>query len=868
MATEVASGYAGIYPKLVGAADFVSQMKSSFSTVGNIGKAAISGVTTSLSAVAAGVTGIAATGGISRALNIEQAKTTFKGLGLEWGDFYSTMNDAVSGTSFGFDVAAKAASQLAASGVSAGGDMEKALNGCVGAAATYGQDLGDLSGIWSKVAARGKLSGEQLMQFTDRGINATSVLASYLGKSQAEVSQMVTAGQIDFDTFSSAMNAAFGDSAKEANNTFTGSLANMKSSLARIGQGFFQPILDGAIPVFNSLRGAFDAVKVALQPLVQKLQEFVGVSYDSDGNLTRTSGAAEKLAGWIDQLTQKIQGLDLTNLTGGAKLLAGALGGVAALSLGNVITQIPIIGQAFGGLTGGIIPALTSAIGGIPSAFGATLNKFAEVGKVASDAGGGLRALGGALTSVFSPASLIAAALAAVAAAFVYVYTTNEEFRNTVNGLVGELGGGLMGILTQLQPLGEPIKSLISQIANVIAQLIPFIMQIVIALTPIISTLVSILVPILQTIINIVSSILPIVSTMLQTIMGVILAVLPTIVAAVQPVLEFLANLIQTVLPVIQAVIVGAMEVIGAIFQTVWGNIQIIVETAMGIVQSVIQIVTSAISGDWNGVWEGIKNLASTVWNGIKSLVENAINGVKGVIEAVLNAIKGIWDAAWGAISGALGGIWGGITSAVSSGIDGIVGFFSNLPGNILNALGNLGSLLWDAGTQIISGLKDGIVNAVSGVFDFVSGIGDTIASLKGPKEYDLKLLIPNGQWIMQSLSAGLEKGMDGVRDTLGDITTGISDFGFSGAMDAAVVAVSGGMDEVQRLIDGGTQTARSVAARAATTYGLADAVAASAYGTTLVIDGAVVNSRPEMEKATYTVLSELKRLGYMQGGA
>lgn len=36
----------------------------------------------------------------------------------------------------------------------------------------------------------------------------------------------------------------------------------------------------------------------------------------------------------------------------------------------------------------------------------------------------------------------------------------------------------------------------------------------------------------------------------------------------------------------------------------------------------------------------------------------------------------------------------------------------------------------------------------------------------------------------------------------------------------------------------------------------------------TLHVDGAVVNSRPEMEKATYTVLSELKRLGYMQGGA
>ena len=106
--------------------------------------------------VTAGVTTLAATGGMSRALNIEKAQTMFKGMKLEWSDFYSTIQQSVDGTAFGFDTAAQACAQLAASGVAAGNDMEKALNGCVGTAATFGQDLGDLSSIWAKVAANGK----------------------------------------------------------------------------------------------------------------------------------------------------------------------------------------------------------------------------------------------------------------------------------------------------------------------------------------------------------------------------------------------------------------------------------------------------------------------------------------------------------------------------------------------------------------------------------------------------------------------------------------------------------------------------------------------------------------------------------------
>ena len=46
---------------------------------------------------------------------------------------------------------------------------------------------------------------------------------------------MVTKGKIDFETFATAMDDAFGPHAKEANKTFTGAMSNVRAALSRIG---------------------------------------------------------------------------------------------------------------------------------------------------------------------------------------------------------------------------------------------------------------------------------------------------------------------------------------------------------------------------------------------------------------------------------------------------------------------------------------------------------------------------------------------------------------------------------------------------------------------------------------------------------
>lgn len=802
------------------------------SSFGSVGKS----IATAIGTVTAGVTTLAATGGMSRALNIEKAQAMFKGMKLEWGDFYQTIQDSVDGTAFGFDTAATAAAQLAASGVAAGSDMEKALNGCVGTAATFSQDLGDLSSIWAKVAANGKLSGEQVAQFTDRGINAISVLSTYLGKSSEEVSAMVTAGKIDFQTFSDAMYASFGDSAKAANESFTGSMANMKAALSKIGQDWMTPLKDSAIPVFNSIRGVLNSCRAAIKPLSTAFGEFLGVTYDAQGNLTRTGGAVEKLCTFLDGLAEKIKGVDLSQLGTGGKVAAAALAGLAAVSLGGLIGQIPVLGALANSLTGGIIPALKGAAAGF--------------------------------AALSAPAAIAVAAITAVAAIFAYSMATNEEFRNRIIALASSIASSLAPAFQSLTGLAEPLQGLFAVAVIVVNSFALALGGLVAAVAPVIAAIVSGLVPIISTIIDAVGQIALVITATLcpiiQQVTDLITANMPVIQEVITGVLTVIQTIISTVLPVMLEIFSSTMTAIQAVIDAVWPYISAIVTAAMNAIQAIVTIVLGIINQDWGSVWNGIQALASSVWaiienivnggvafiqavianglaliqsvwdsiwsaigdrvtslwNTIKSVVQGGINNVKSFISSGLSTVQGLWSSAWSTVQSILSNAWSGITHGVSSGINSVVSFVSSIPGRIVGALGNLGGLLVGAGRSIVDGLLSGIKSTIGDVYDFVSGIAGTIASLKGPKRKDLRLLIPNGGWIMQSLETGLKKRFEGVKDTVSGFADELSmsfggpDVTYETGAAAAVGAVAGG-DTYYMTIDGNTADADIAVANA-----------------------------------------------------
>lgn len=261
-------------------------------------------------------------GGLTRAMNIEQASFQFEGMnigkseGHESLGYYHEVMEAVLGTAYSYDVAAKAASQLAASNVGvidktkklADGttitakvmdeNMTHALLGIAGVASMTGSDFDSIAQIFTRVAGQGRVMANDLNSIASRGLNAAAVLAGALNKTEAEVRDMVSKGEIDFKTFSDAMYNAYGAHAKDSTLMFTGALEDVKAALARIGADFYGPALNAARDVLNSIT-----------PLVDVLHDKIQNALNSTGNLLDKT--SKKVSQYFDLISAALKWMEI-----------------------------------------------------------------------------------------------------------------------------------------------------------------------------------------------------------------------------------------------------------------------------------------------------------------------------------------------------------------------------------------------------------------------------------------------------------------------------------------------------------------------------------------------------------------------------
>lgn len=211
-------------------------------------------------------------GGWSRAMNLENAKFTIEGLGLSWQEMLKAINYGVQDTAYGLDAAATAASQLAASGVDykesidGANDslMHTSLRAISGVAAMTNSSYEEISRIFATVAGQGAVMGDQLMQLASRGLNAAAIMAQYMGTSEDMIRDMASGREIDFETFATIMDEAFGEHAKEANKTFNGALSNMKAALSRFGAVFATPVVQNTNRFFIALTDRIKELKTMI----------------------------------------------------------------------------------------------------------------------------------------------------------------------------------------------------------------------------------------------------------------------------------------------------------------------------------------------------------------------------------------------------------------------------------------------------------------------------------------------------------------------------------------------------------------------------------------------------------------------------
>ncbi|UDM74062.1 tape measure protein [Vagococcus fluvialis] len=149
---------------------------------------------------------------------------------------------------------------------------------------------------------------------------------------------------------------------------------------------------------------------------------------------------------------------------------------------------------------------------------------------------------------------------------------------------------------------------------------------------------------------------------------------------AIKTRIELTINAIKTVISIVLEIIKGIWKntwhTIKTVAETVWNAIKITIETVMGIIKGVIKTVTSLIKGDWQGVWDGMSQIVDSAWSGITGLIEN---GLKGAVDLITGWGKNFFDAGANIVNM----IGDGIMSAV----DTVKGAIGNVTESIRNYL-------------------------------------------------------------------------------------------------------------------------------------------------------------------------------------
>ena len=499
MAAEVASAFVSLVPtmkrsdvkKAMMGAGIAGQMggegeAASKSFGSKFGKRFKGAMSTGLKAggLAAGAVAAGAlTKGFGRLKSLDDAQGKLAGLGHSAKSIDKIMDNslnAVKGTAFGLDEAASTAAGAVAAGIKPGSELESTL-ALVGDAATIaGTDMGSMGAIFNKVAASGKLQGDEIMQLGEAGIPILQFLSKELGVSADEVRKMASAGEIDFATFRDAMEGGLGGAAQESGKTFTGAFKNMNAALGRLGASLLSGIFPQMRNGFGAVTGALDAMGPAAERAGAVIGKGLGGAAKAVGSFVsdfrKGEGAAGKFRDVLSGLWKSLSGAAssafqallphlktfasrMAALWPQVKSLASAVGGflmaafraakpylvtfaqiVGAVLVGALKVLPPVLSVVMTNIRGvlGVMKPLLPVIAGAAAAFALYRGVMFAAG-VASKAYAAIttavKAAQTALNAAMraNPIGLVITAIMLLVGALVYLYKNNETARKIMD---------------------------------------------------------------------------------------------------------------------------------------------------------------------------------------------------------------------------------------------------------------------------------------------------------------------------------------------------------------------------------------------------------------------------------------------------